>query len=199
MEDVHKLSERLAGFFCEDPSNFKLETLLKLISKFISRVNAAKQVGQGHQLLVPINHYSDCTVLLFLLVQENIQRKQREEREEKRHLQKEEDEKKKRAKQEAAKAAGKPPEASSGGCIDRLLSGIRGGFKLRQQASAASEGSSTSKKMKWNKLKTMTKGVMGGLSAAKKSTTKADCQSDGGKGKGGLKEHPTMSPGDKVG
>jgi hypothetical protein len=168
MEDVHKMTERLAGFFCEDPSSFKLETLLKLISNFISRVNAAKQ--------------------------ENIQRKQREEREEKRRLQKEEEEKKKKAKQETAKAAGKPPEASSGGCIDRLLSGIRGGFKLRQQASEASEGSSMSKKIKWSKLKTMTKGVMG---AMKKSTTKTVSQPDGGKGKSGVKEHPVISLGDR--
>jgi hypothetical protein len=48
MEDVHKMTERLAGFFCEDPSSFKLETLLKLISNFISRVNAAKQVSENY-------------------------------------------------------------------------------------------------------------------------------------------------------
>lgn len=65
-----------------------------------------------------------------MLVQENLQRKLREEREEKRRRQKEEEAKKK--EKSTARSVGKPPEVTQTGCVDRLLSGIRGGSKLRQ-------------------------------------------------------------------
>lgn len=177
MADVHKLGSRLATFFCEDPSTFKLGTSLQLISKFVSRVRAAKQVRRhpGRTRISVISFY----YCFSLLLQENEQRKLREEREEKRRLQKEEDDKKKKAKQETAKAAGKPPEVSSGGCVDRLLSGIRGGSKLRDRASlATSEEPVSWKRRRSSRVKVMTKGVVDSLSLVARLAA-AETQSDG--------------------
>ena len=98
---------------------------------------------------------------MYAHLQENVQRKLREEREEKRRKQKEEDDKRKKAKQDASKAAQKSKQTARG-FVDRLLSGIRGGSKLRQQASAAKDVESTKGKT-WNQLK---KGLIGGLSSS---------------------------------
>jgi hypothetical protein len=139
MEDVEKLGDSLATFFCEDPSSFKLETFLQLISKFVSRVKTAHE--------------------------ENVQRKLREEREEKRRKQKEEDDKRKKSNKAAQKS-----KQTAKGFVDRLLSGIRGGSKLRQQASAAKDVESPKSKS-WSQLK---KGLFGRKSSSSQPPVKSD-------------------------
>jgi hypothetical protein len=113
MEDVYKLTNRLATFFCEDPGAFKLENLFQMIKSFVTRMNAAHQ--------------------------ENIQRKQREAREEKQRQQKEEKARKEKEKAEES-GTGQPPEVCPFGCVDQLLSSIRGGSKLRQSVKVSKKG-----------------------------------------------------------
>lgn len=118
------------------------------------------------------------------LPQENLQRKLREEREEKRRKQKEEDDKRKKAKRDAEKAA-KKSEGKARGFVDLLLSGIRGGSKLRQQASAATTRESKTSK-KWNQLK---KGLVSAFPSSNRLPSRTT-QSGGGAGES--KEHSSV-------
>jgi dGTP triphosphohydrolase len=112
MEDVNKLANRLATFFCEDPGVFKLEAIFQVINSFVTRLNAAHQ--------------------------ENIQRKQREDGEKKRRQQQAKKEKGKEEKAEESSPTTQAPEVPYG-CVDQLLFGIRGGSKLRQSVKARKE------------------------------------------------------------